>query len=77
MRVKLKGIMVKKFSQWCVTTYGVECLALNKPIHKKRLSDLDFIAEMMRANWVHEDDFKQAVVYASTYHQIYFADSQL
>ena len=77
MRVQLKGILIKNFSQWRVTTFGIECRYLHKPIHKKHLTDQDFITETMRLNWVDEADFRQAIIYASIHHNIYIADVML
>jgi len=61
--------IVKRFGQWVVTDYGLECLVINYPIEKERFNEQDWVSHVSLKNWVILDEFIAAFDFAQDHHQ--------
>ncbi len=58
--------IIKRFGQWVVTDFGLECLFNYYPIPKDRINE-DWLAHVSDKNWVILEEFKAAYLYAKDY----------
>jgi hypothetical protein len=71
---KVHGVspIVKRFGQWCVTSYGLENLCISYPIERTRLWQGDaaysWETHMSSKPWVVPEDFEAAISEARRYH---------
>jgi TIR domain len=56
--------VVKRFGDWVVTTYGIECLKIYYPIELSRVNKSDWVRHMSEKEWVNIRDFAAALDYA-------------
>ena len=58
--------IIRKFGQWAVTTFGVECIERGSPysIEQKRVHEPSWECHMREKDWVSMGDFTQALAYA-------------
>lgn len=56
--------VVKRFGDWVVTTYGIECLKIYYPIELSRVNESDWVRHMSEKEWVKIRDFAAALDYA-------------
>lgn len=56
--------IIKRFGTWAVTTYGLECLAIQYEIELERVDEEDWIDHMRRKTWVNMADFEKALSFA-------------
>ena len=60
--------IVRVFSAWAVTSYGLECLTTYYPIEKRRLDEDDWLEHMRGKVWVAMGHFQEALQFARKYH---------
>ena len=52
--------LLRRYGDWVVTDYGIECLTTIYVIQKERLSEDDWFKHMEEKTWVNMDDFRKA-----------------
>lgn len=62
--------ILKRFGDWVVTTYGIQCLKSNYPIEFSRVDEDDWIPHMREKPWVTIRDFAGALIYAKDLYTI-------
>ena len=53
--------LLRRYGDWAVTDFGVECLINSYPIQKERLDEQDWFTHMGEKAWVNMDDFRRAI----------------
>jgi len=56
--------IIKRFNDWVITTYGIECLDKYYPIEKYRLYEVQWLPHMAEKNWINLNDFACAFEWA-------------